>query len=96
MVDWKIMLNVKNNRAHEEKTVPLCEDDPCEFFRSEWGRVGPRWSSRLHCVHPDHPDYPRAHPDDKCPKLIEGVGRRLEVEEPSKESQRDKKDHGGA
>lgn len=75
----------KGNRR-EEILYPPCRDDPCEYYQ-EWSRVDSRRDFRLHCVHPDHPDSPRARPDEKCPKLIEGVERYLEVEESREESQ---------
>jgi hypothetical protein len=49
------MLKETHSRAREEKIVPPCEDDLCEFFRSEWSRVGPRWSSRLRAQLYFHP-----------------------------------------
>ena len=76
---------MKGNKR-EEKLYPPCKDESCEYYQ-EWSRVDSRREFRLHCVHPDHPDNPRARPDEKCPKLIEGVGRRLEVEESPEESQ---------
>jgi len=66
---------------------PPCKDDPYEFYQSEGSSGGYTRGLRLHCVHPDHPENPRARQDENYPKLKTGVGRRPEVGESPKHSQ---------
>ena len=69
---------MRNGNGREETlNLPCRDDDSCEFIRSEWNRLDSRRDFYFYCIHSDHPDNPRARPDNKCPKLIDGVGRRL-------------------
>ena len=62
--------HMRGRNSREENVHPPCRDDPCEFYQ-DWSRVDAGKEFKVHCGHPDHPNNPRAIPDEKCPKLIE-------------------------
>jgi hypothetical protein len=66
---------VRNGVEREVELYPPCRDDSCEFYQ-EWSRVDLGRGFRMHCVNPDHPDYPRARSDEKCPGMKVDNGRR--------------------
>ena len=70
-----------------KKLYPPIKDDPSEYYQSEGSSDGSMRGYKLHRAQPDHPENPRARPDEKFPNLLEGVGRHPEVDGPPKHSQ---------